>query len=320
MLSAPGEEAKKMRKQFEPMPSSLHVRAFDCRALRASALISPMHRRFWLTLALICAVYLAFWIFMLGSMAGYTSPLEVWKVLVSREIRYATALSLVTCTVAALGSLIVAVPIGYLMARRRFPGRSLVDAALDIPIVLPPMVVGLCLLIFFQSPLGSALDAFVVRVVRVARLDVLFTGAPLAPNATAFTYTVAGVALAQFVIAAAFAIRTMRGVFDHLPARQEDVAMTLGCTRWQAVWHVTLPAARRGMFAAASVAWARSLGEFGPVLVFAGATRMKTEVLPTSVWLAWSVGELEQGVAVSLLMIAISMAVLVGIKLTGERV
>ena len=279
-----------------------------------------MHRRFWLTLALICAAYLAFWIFMLGSTAGYTSPGEVWKVLVSREIRYATVLSLITCTIAALGSLIVAVPIGYLMARKRFPGRALVDAALDIPIVLPPMVVGLCLLIFFQSPLGSALDATVVRVVRAMRLDVLFTGAPLAPNATAFTYTVAGVALAQFVIAAAFAIRTMRGVFDHLPARQEDVAMTLGCTRWQAVWHVTLPAARRGMFAAASVAWARSLGEFGPVLVFAGATRMKTEVLPTSVWLAWSVGELEQGVAVSLLMIAISMAVLIGIKLTGERV
>ena len=85
-----------------------------------------------------------------------------------------------------------------------------------------------------------------------------------------FTYTVAGVALAQFVIAAAFAIRTMRGVFDHLSARPEDVAMTLGCSRAQAVWHVTLPAARRGMFAAASVAWARSLGEFGPVLVFAG--------------------------------------------------
>ena len=95
--------------------------------------------------------------------------------------------------------------------------------------------------------------------------------------------------------------------------------MTLGCTRWQALWHVTLPAARRGMFAAFSIAWARSLGEFGPILVFAGATRMKTEVLPTSVWLAWSVGELEQGVAVSMLMIAISMIILVTIRVTGER-
>jgi molybdate transport system permease protein len=255
-----------------------------------------MHRPFWIALSLICAAYLLFWGFMLGATATYTSPTEIWSVLISREIRYATGLSLITCTLAALASLIVAVPIGYLMSRARFPGRSLVDAALDIPIVLPPMVVGLCLLIFFQTPIGQGIEKLIP-----------------------FTYTVAGVALAQFVIAAAFAIRTMRGVFDHLSARPEDVAMTLGCTRAQAVWHVTLPAARRGMFAAASVAWARSLGEFGPVLVFAGATRMKTEVLPTSVWLAWSVGELEQGVAVSLLMIALSMAVLIAIRLTGER-
>jgi len=246
---------------------------------------------------LICAAYLLFWMFMLGATATYASPADIWNVLVSREIRYATALSMATCTLAALASVVLAVPVGYLMSRARFPGRAVVDAALDIPIVLPPMVVGLCLLIFFQTRLGHAIE-----------------------KAVPFTYTVAGVVLAQFVIAAAFAIRTMRGVFDHLSSRPEDVARTLGCTHFQAAWHVTLPAARRGMFAAASVAWARSLGEFGPVLVFAGATRMKTEVLPTSVWLAWSVGELEQGVAVSLLMIALSMAVLIGIKLTGERV
>ena len=96
--------------------------------------------------------------------------------------------------------------------------------------------------------------------------------------------------------------------------------MTLGCTRGQAVWLVTLPAARRGMFAAASVAWARSLGEFGPILVFAGATRMKTEVLPTTVWLELSVGNLEASVAVSILMVLMALVVLVAIRLAGERV
>jgi molybdate transport system permease protein len=252
--------------------------------------------RFWLALTFICAAYLAFWGAMIFATATFTTPLDVWKVLVSREIQYSTVLSLITCTASALMSLVIAVPVGYLMSRGRFPGRTLVDAALDIPIVLPPMVVGICLLIFFQSKFGQLIE----RVV------------PL-------TYTVGGVIMAQFVISAAFAIRTMRGVFDHLPSRPEDVAMTLGCSRQQAVWHVTLPAARRGMFAALSIAWARSLGEFGPILVFAGATRMKTEVLPTSVWLAWSVGELEQGVAVSLLMIVISMIVLVAIRVAGER-
>ncbi len=255
-----------------------------------------MNKSFWIVLALICAAYLAFWGALVVTTATFTTPLEMWKVLVSREIQYSTVLSLITCTVSALLSVIIAVPIGYLMSRRRFPGHALVDAALDIPIVLPPMVVGICLLMFFQTKFGQGIESVV----------------PV-------TYTVGAVVLAQVVIAAAFAIRTMRGVFDHLASRPEDVAMTLGCTRWQAVWHVTLPSARRGMFAAGSIAWARSLGEFGPVLVFAGATRMKTEVLPTSVFLAWSAGELQQGVAVSLLMIAISMIVLMAIRMTGER-
>lgn len=252
---------------------------------------------FWFALGLVAAGYLGFWFAMLAATAAYTSPPEAATVLLSREILHATALSLATCTISAVLSAAVAVPIGYLMSRRRFPGHALVDAALDIPIVLPPMVVGICLLIFFQSGVGRIIEQVV----------------PL-------TYTVGGVIVAQFVIAAAFAIRTMRSVFDHLSPRPEQVALTLGASPATAFWHVTLPAARGGIFAAASVAWARSLGEFGPILVFAGATRMKTEVLPTSVWLAWSVGELEQGVAISLLMIVISMIVLAAVKATGERV
>ncbi len=259
--------------------------------------MNSLRQPFWLCLALITTLYLGFWLAMLAATATYTSLGDMSQVLMSREIRYSTMLSLVTCTVSALLSVIVAVPVAYLMSRRRFTGHSLIDAALDIPIVLPPMVVGICLLIFFQTTAGHYIEKVVP-----------------------FTYTIAGVILAQFVIAAAFAIRTMRGVFDHLPARPEEVALTLGATRWEAFSQVTLPAARNGMFAAASVAWARSLGEFGPVLVFAGATRMKTEVLPTSVWMAWSVGELEQGVAVSLLMIVISMVVLISVRAMGERI
>jgi molybdate transport system permease protein len=112
----------------------------------------------------------------------------------------------------------------------------------------------------------------------------------------------------------------MRGVFDHLSSRPEDVAMTLGCSRGQAVWLVTLPAARRGMFAAFSIAWARSLGEFGPILVFAGATRKKTEVLPTTVWLELSVGNLEAAIAVSILMVLLAVVVLASVRIAGERV
>ena len=251
----------------------------------------------WLVLGVITGAYLLFLLAMLGATAVHSSPADLFRALHSREIRYAIGLSVATCTVTAILSLFLAVPVGYLLARGRFPGKPWLDAALDIPIVLPPMVVGLCLLILFQTPFGHAIE----RVLP-------------------FTYTIAGVVLAQFVIGAAFALRTMRGTFDHLSSRPEDVAMTLGCSRARAVWLVTLPAARRGMFAAASIAWARSLGEFGPILVFAGATRMKTEVLPTTVWLELSVGNLEAAIAVSMLMVALAVVVLVAVRLAGERV
>jgi len=259
-----------------------------------------MTRRFdplWLVLGVITGTYLLFLLAMLGATAVYSSPHDLWRALGAREIRYAIGLSLFTCTITAVLSLLLAVPVGYLLSRGRFRGREWLDAALDIPIVLPPMVVGLCLLIFFQTDIGHAIEKVIP-----------------------FTYTIAGVVLAQCVIGAAFAVRTMRGTFDHLSSRPEDVAMTLGCSRARAIWLVTLPAARRGMFAAASIAWARSLGEFGPVLVFAGATRMKTEVLPTTVWLELSVGNLEAAVAVSMLMVVLAVVVLASVRLMGERV
>ena len=257
----------------------------------------PRFSSLWLVLGIVTGAYLLFLLAMVGATALYSTPRDLLRAIGSPEIRHAIYLSLATCTVTAILSLLLAVPVGYLLARARFPGRAWLDAALDIPILLPPMVVGLCLLILFQTRLGRAVE----RVVP-------------------FTYTVAGVVLAQFVIGAAFAVRTMRGTFEHLPSRPEDVAMTLGCSRAQAIWLVTLPAARRGMFAAASLAWARSLGEFGPILVFAGATRMKTEVLPTSVWLELSVGNLEGAIAVSLLMLVLAVMVLVAVRLLGERI
>lgn len=301
----------------------------------------------WLALALITAGYLIFWALLLGATAAYSTPDSWLQVLRSPEIRHATFLSLVTCSLAAGFALLLAVPVGYLMSRREFRGKSWLDAALDIPIILPPLVVGLCLLIFFQTQIGKVIEnGFNVNLSPIVvpeswRPDPPFNRKESDEDKTGtvqlekpkdqfkhvlhvpgfpFTYQVSGVVLAQFVVAAAFAIRTMRGTFQHLSARPEDVALTLGCTRFQALWHVALPAARRGMVAAFCIAWARSLGEFGPILVFAGATRMKTEVLPTTVWLELSVGNLEAAVAVSLFMVLLAVLVLVAVRATGEKV
>ncbi|MFO1000387.1 MAG: ABC transporter permease subunit [Planctomycetaceae bacterium] len=123
--------------------------------------------------------------------------------------------------------------------------------------------------------------------------------------------------LAQFAVSCAFAVRTMRVTFDQINPRAEDVARTLGCTRSQAFMKVALPQAWRGMITAGTIAWARALGEFGPILVFAGATRFRTEVLSTTVFLELSVGQLDAAVAVSLLMVAMAIVVLLILRWIG---
>src|SRR5262249_27739699 len=127
------------------------------------------------------------------------------------------------------------------------------------------------------------------------------------------------VILAQFAVTAAFAVRTMRATFDQISPRTEQVALTLGCSRSQAFWRVTFPEARRGLLTAATLAWARALGEFGPILIFSATTRFKTEVLPTTVYLELSVGRLEAAIAVSLLMIAAAVVVLLIMRIFGLR-
>ncbi len=224
------------------------------------------------------------------------------KALATPEIQYAVKLSLLSCTFSTVLSLWVAVPLGYLLSRYRFRGKTIIDTIIDIPIVLPPLVIGLSLLILFRSPPGIWMEE------QFAAL----TGSRI-------TYAVPGVILAQFMVACAFAVRTMRATFDEISPRGEQVALTLGCSRGQAFWLVALPEARRGVLVAATLAWARSLGEFGPILIFAGATRFKTEVMPTTVFLLMSVGDIEGAVAVSMLMIGAAVGVLILVRLFGQE-
>jgi len=215
-------------------------------------------------------------------------PSEIVTLIVSEEIQYSIKLSLISCTVTTILSLWFAVPIGYLMSRHNFPGKSVLDAILDIPIVLPPLVIGLSLFILFrQTPLKHLDNAF-----------------PIALHVPA-------VIIAQFSVACAFAVRTLRSTFDEIPPRRESVALTLGCTRSQAFWWVVLPEAKRGLLTAATLAWARSLGEFGPILMFAGTTQGRTDVLPIAVHMEYAAGKLHAAVAVSLLMVVIALVVLI---------
>ena len=108
--------------------------------------------------------------------------------------------------------------------------------------------------------------------------------------------------------------------FAHDPSQRfEQVALTLGCNRRRAFWRVIMPQARGGLLAAGTLAWARALGEFGPILVFAGATRQKTEVLPTSAFLELQAGRTEGMLAVSLIMIAAAVVVFIIARTLGMK-
>lgn len=282
-------------------------------AIRDPAWIKLSNRAFFACLAVIGGTYVLLIIAMLVADGAYMTqetlrrvgdserPLlaaitenPIARALADPKIQYSVRLSLISCTLAAVISLLVAVPLGYLLARHQFPGKRLLDAVLDIPIVLPPLVVGLSLLILFQFP-------------------------PFAWIARSVVYQIPAVVIAQFSVSCAFAVRTMKSTFDHIDPRCEQVAISLGCSRAQAFGLVVLPEASRGMMTAFTLAWARALGEFGPLLIFAGATRMKTEVLSTTVFLEMNVGDIEAAVAVSLIMVAAAVAVLIITRLWGVR-
>lgn len=256
---------------------------------------------FFLVMGGLSSCFVLLVVLLLAADLFFTSWGEFVSALRKPEILAALRLTLLSCTLAAIASVWVAAPLGYLLARYRFPGRWLVDTVVDIPIVLPPLVLGLSLLILFHLPLGGwELERWLKGSV----------GFPV-------TYHWPAVVLAQFTVSCAFAVRTMRVTFEQMNPRAEEVARTLGCTRGDAFLKIALPQAWQGLIAAFTIAWARALGEFGPILVFAGATRMRTEVLSTSVFLELSIGNLNAAVAVSLLMVGIAACVLLVLRALG---
>ena len=281
----------------------------------------PLHwdRSFWLAMSLFGGLYVALIIAMLVADFQFANWSDIRQLLADERVRYSIWLSLISCTLSALLSIWIAVPTGYVLARlgrdaieRRFDagapvarlamgGRYLIDTLLDIPIVLPPLVVGISLLVLMQTGLGRWADDNTAR----------FFSAIGYPGIRGITYEIPAVILAQFTVAAAFAVRTMRDTFEQINERPERVACTLGASRFRAFADVALPQAWRGTVAAFTLAWARSLGEFGPILIFAGTARMKTEVLSTTVYLNFQFGNLRGAVVASLILVTLAIIVLI---------
>jgi molybdate transport system permease protein len=219
---------------------------------------------------------------------------SAWDVVREKAVRDALWLS-IKCSVAATAvALFFGVPLAWLLARARFPGRSAVRALCTLSMVLPPVVGGVALFFSFgrRGLFGQYLDRwFGFRL----------------------PFTTWGVIVAQTFVAMPFLVLTVEAAVRQLDRRYEDAARTLGGTRWYVFRRVTLPAIRPALIAGAVLAWARALGEFGATITFAGNFPGRTQTMPLATYLALESNPPE-ALILSLILIAISFAVLLGLR------
>jgi molybdate transport system permease protein len=180
------------------------------------------------------------------------------------ELIEISGLTLRIAALATLLALLPAVALGYLLARYRFPGRSLAQAIVALPMVLPPVAVGLGLLILLgpEGPLGGLLEASGVRIV----------------------FTEWAAALAAATVGFPLFVRACEQSFASVDRRYADLARTLGRSRVQVFIRVSLPLARRGILYGALLSFTRGLGEFGATALVAGIIPGRTETLSLGIW------------------------------------
>jgi len=244
---------------------------------------------------------LLFLLIPLLALIGYSSPEQLVENLALPEVRQAIILSLRTSTLATLASVLMGTPMAYLLARREFPGRLLLDNLIDLPIVLPPAVAGLSLLLVFgrRGLVGVWLDSFGMRV----------------------TFTEAAVVIAQTFIAVSLFIRAASIGFAGVEPELEDAAAIDGASHWQTFSRITVPLARRAVLTGIALAWARALGEFGATIIFAGNYPGRTQTMPLAIYLGFELN-LDVAVTLSVILVLLSFVVLLvvrGFFGTGNR-
>ena len=214
--------------------------------------------------------------------------------LASPLVLQALRLSLVCSLGAVAVSVLLGLPLAFLLARVAFPGRNLVRALTTLPMVLPPVVGGVALLLAFgrRGLVGQWLDqAFGITL----------------------PFTTAGAILAEAFVAMPFLVITCEAGLRAMDRRYEDAAATLGAGRWLTFRRVTLPLIAPSLGAGVALCWARALGEFGATITFAGNLPGVTQTMPLAVYLALET-DLQAAVALSLVLLAISLAILVALR------
>src|SRR5215813_4444131 len=212
----------------------------------------------------------------------------------------ALELSIRVAIAATVLNALIGIPLAYLLARRVFRGRALVDLLVTLPLVLPPTVTGYYLIVLLgrRGWLGGPMYA-------------------LTGWSVAFTWYAA--VIAATVMALPLLVRTARAAIESVDHELEKAAYTLGRSEWRTALEVTLPLARNGIIAGMVLAFARALGEFGATLMLAGNIPGKTTTVPLAIYTAVQTGEASTALALVAILTVLSCAVLIAAARLGAR-
>lgn len=204
-------------------------------------------------------------------------------------------LSLTTTAISLALTVVLGLPLAFVLARRRFRGAGLVEAIVDLPLVLPPAVAGLALLLFLgrRGTLGGALDAVGIEI----------------------PFTTLAVILAQTFVSAPFFVRSARAGIAGVERDLEDAGRVDGATEFEVFRHITVPLAGSALAAGLVMSWARALGEFGATIMFAGNIEGRTQTLPLVVYGEFQGGDLDASIAAAAMLVLAAFGVLVAVRL-----
>jgi molybdate transport system permease protein len=210
----------------------------------------------------------------------------------------ALRLSLMTSTLTTIVVVIMGTPIAYVSARFHYFGKELADSLIDLPVIMPPAVAGIALLVAFgrMGIVGHYLNAFGISI----------------------AFTTLAVIMAQVFVSSPFYIRQARTSFEDVDLAFENAARTLGASRVYTFFYVILPIAMNGLISGAIMAFARSLGEFGATIMFAGNFQGRTQTMPLAIYTAMQ-GDLDVSLCLSIILVAISFVVIVLVKKLTRR-
>lgn len=218
----------------------------------------------------------------------------------STDALVALGLSIRVALFATLLNALLGIPLAYLLARRAFRGRALVDLLVTLPLVLPPTVTGYYLIVLLgrRGWLGAPVYAW--------------TG-------WSVTFTWYAAVIAATVMALPLLVRTARAAIESVDRELEKAAYTLGRSEWRTALEVTLPLAKNGIIAGLVLAFARALGEFGATLMLAGNIPGKTTTVPLAIYTAVQTGEMGEAVLLVVALTILSCAVLMVAGRLGAR-